>query len=156
VRRFAALVLAVVASAGAAGCSSDDGTADGTATVDPLGLGAEAVGTCLKFDEAVGAEVTELPVIDCELPHSHEIYAIEKHPADVYPGFEQLESFAQLECLAAFEPYVRNNPFDSTLFYSWLVPTLDGWNDEDDREVLCVLGDNDGAPLVGSKKGTGA
>ena len=42
----------------------------------------------------------------------------------VYPGFEALEADAQAQCLAAFEPYVGINPFDSDLFVSWLVPTL--------------------------------
>lgn len=140
-----ALALCVVG----VGCSGDD---DGGA--DPLGLGQDAAGTCLQFDEAVGAEVTELPEIDCAEPHSHEIYAVEEHPDSVYPGFDVLEEYAQQVCLAAFQPYVGIDAFDSSLFHSWLVPTIDGWNDEDDREILCILGSHDGTPLVGSMQGT--
>ena len=38
------------------------------------------------------------------------------------------------------------------LSYTWLVPTLGSWNDEDDREILCVLMNRDGSPLVGSMR----
>ncbi len=136
-------------------CSSDPDPNEPTAE-DPLGLGESGPGTCLKFDDEVGAEVTELPVVDCDVPHTHEIYAVEDHPADVYPGFSELEEHAQRVCLAAFEPYVGNNPFDSGLFHTWMVPTLDGWNDDEDREILCVLGDHDGAPLERSMRDSGA
>lgn len=136
-------------------CSSDPEPGEPVAE-DPLGLGETGPGTCLEFDDEIGAEVTELPVIECDVPHTHEIYAVDDHPADVYPGFDELENYAQTACLAAFEPFVGNNPFDSSLFHTWMVPTLGGWNDDDDREVLCVLGDHDGEPLEGSMRDTGA
>ncbi len=51
-----------------------------------------------------------------------------------------------------FEPYVGVGAFDSDLFYSWFVPTIDGWNDADDREILCVLGRHDAALMTGSMR----
>jgi len=33
------------------------------------------------------------------------------------------------------------------------VPSLDGWNDEDDRTVLCILGRKDGGQLQTTAKG---
>lgn len=136
----------------ATGCSGGDD--DGLREASPLGLGEEGEGTCLQFDDDADAIVRSLPVVDCEVPHSHEIYAVERHPADVYPGFSELEEFAQRVCLAAFEPYVGTNPFDSQLFHTWMVPTLEGWNDaqQSDREILCILGAQDNEPLVGSMR----
>ncbi len=131
-------------------CSDDDD--DGPQGEDPIGLGDAAVGMCLLFADDVGPDVDELPVVDCAVEHSHEIFAVKDHPDDVYPGFEALEQFAQTECLASFEPFVGVGAFDSELFYSWLVPTLDGWNDEDDREILCVLGRHDAALMTGSMR----
>jgi len=125
-------------------CSDDD---DGT---DPIDLGDSAVGMCLLFADDVGAKVDELPEVDCSVEHTHEIFAVIEHPADVYPGFDALEEFAQTACLGSFEPYVGIGAFDSELFYSWLVPTLDGWNDDEDREILCVLGRQDAALMTGS------
>ena len=127
-------------------CSDDDGGEDA------IGLGDGAVGTCLLFADDVGAEVDELPVVDCSVEHSHEIFAVLEHPDEVYPGFDVLEDFAQTECLGSFEPYVGVGAFDSELFYSWLVPSLDGWNDAEDREILCVLGRQDAALMTGSMR----
>jgi hypothetical protein len=130
-----------------AGCSDDDGS-------PVLDLGAEAVGRCLQVDESIGAEVTELPEVPCEEPHTHEIYAVVVSSESVYPGFEALEETAQARCLAEFEDFVGISAFDSELFYSWLVPTLTSWDREDDREIVCVVGAKDGAPLVGSVRGS--
>lgn len=125
------------------GCSDDDG--------DPvIDLDATAVGTCLDFGDSIEAEVTSLPVVPCGDPHTHEIYAIATTAAKTYPGFEALEAEAQASCLGAFEAYVGVSAFDSELFFSWLVPTLNSWDRDDDRQIVCVIGEGNGAPLVGS------
>lgn len=149
-RRAAALVLACAV---VVACSGDD---DRAATE----LGDEGVGICLDVADDVGAEIVDLPTIGCDEPHTHEIYAVVESTADPYPGFEALEDEAQVACLAAFEPYVGISPFDSTLFYSWMVPTLASWEDPElgergDREIICVLGDRGGEPLTGSMRDTG-
>jgi hypothetical protein len=138
----------VIAVAFVVSACRDDGGAD------PLGLGEGSVGTCMLFVEDVGAEVDKFPIVDCANEHSHEIFAVVEHPGDVYPGFEALEQSAETACLGAFEPYVGVSAFDSELFYSWFVPTLDGWNDADDREIICVLGRNDAALTTGSMRGS--
>lgn len=115
-----------------------------------IGLEATAVGTCLDFADAIGAEVTRLPVVACEDPHSHEIFALEYSNAEPYPGLEALEAEAQALCFRAFEPYVGISPFDSDLFFSWLVPTLTSWDKDKDRQIICVIGESNAAPLVGS------
>jgi hypothetical protein len=116
-----------------------------------LEVGDDGGSTCLSVDEDLPAEVEELPVVDCAEPHTHEIFAtVIYEERDVYPGVEELGNFAQVECLERFESFVGISTFDSELSYTWLVPSLAGWNDEDDREVLCVLADRSGAPLTGS------
>lgn len=127
-------------------CSNDEGEA----VVD---LTESAVGTCLDFGDQIDAEVTELPVVPCAEPHTHEIYAIEFSEAATYPGFEALEADAQAKCLGKFEDYVGVSAFDSDLFFSWLVPTLNSWDREDDRQIVCVVGEGNDAPLVGSVRG---
>lgn len=110
-----------------------------------------AVGACFTVDSIVDERVTTLPfVASCQVPHTHEIYAVVKSDADVYPGFDLLEEAAQRDCLLEFEDYVGISAFDSTLFYSWIVPSLSSWNSEDDREILCVAGDRLGARLCKS------
>jgi len=128
-------------------CSGGD---DGEPAVD---VGKDVVGTCLDFGDTIGEEVTKLPVVDCAEPHSHQIYAVEQVDAETYPGFEALEADAQALCLRGFEDFIGVSAFDSELFFSWLVPTLTSWDRDNDREVICVVGEGDGAPLVGSVEG---
>ena len=45
--------------------------------------------------------------------------------------------------------------FDSELFFSWLLPTLDSWDRRNDREIVCVVGEGNGAPLTGSVRNLG-
>ena len=119
-----------------------------------LDVGDDRVGTCLAFDVNTSASVTELPKVDsCTVEHTHEIYSVVDSTAEVYPGFEQLEAEAQASCFAGFQEYVGISPFDSELFYSWLVPTLDTWENDDDREIICVAGSANGGPLTESIKG---
>lgn len=147
--KFSLVRLPVVAVAGLlvlSSCSSDGG--------EPVvNLTASEVGTCLDFGDSIEAEVTELPVVPCGEPHTHEIYAIEFSDAATYPGLEALEADAQAKCLGVFEDYVGVSAFDSELFFSWLVPTLNSWDREDDRQIVCVIGEGNGAPLVGTVRG---
>ncbi|MGK0275563.1 MAG: hypothetical protein ACI9N0_001949 [Ilumatobacter sp.] len=137
----------------ASACSGSD---DEVVKPQPvLDVGDGGVGTCLAFDVTTSASVTELPKVDnCTVEHSHEIFAVVDSTAEVYPGFEQLEEEAQASCITGFQEYVGISPFDSELFYSWLVPTLDTWENDNDREIICVAGSADGRPLTESIKGT--
>jgi hypothetical protein len=148
-----ALAVGLVATASSA-CSGDD---DDTKPHDQKVLDI-AVNTgqpvCMQVTEDLPPEVKTLPVIDCAEPHSHEIYATVTSNESVYPGVDALGSFAQVKCLSAFQDFVGISAFDSELSYTWLVPSLESWNDDDDREVLCALARRDSSPMVGSMKGT--
>ena len=153
-RRAAGAAAAVLLLLVTAACNDDD---DANPDVDEQPVlevdTSTAEPVCMQVDEAFPPEVERLPIIDCTKPHSHEIYATVKSEADVFPGVEALGDTAQVECLEAFEPFVGASPFDSVLSYTWLVPTLGSWNDEDDREILCVLMHRDGSPMVGTMRG---
>jgi hypothetical protein len=136
-----------------AACSGGD---DGDSVVD---LTVEQVGTCVDFPPDTGPDITSLPAVLCDVEHSHEIFAVIDYQAadpesggDLYPGSDELERFSQAECLTLFEPYVGVGAFDSSLFYSWIVPTLTSWDKSDDRQVICVVGNQNGAPLFSSVK----
>ena len=138
---------------------------EGTKQVDVFNTDDVTVGTCVKVGEGLGPEVDTLPVIECSKEHSHEIFATpvyfqeDVQPGqEVYPGLAELEAFAQRTCLPAFEGYVGISSFDSVYFISWLVPTLDSFNDEKekDRRILCIAGRFDAGPITGSIKDAGA
>jgi hypothetical protein len=152
-RPVAALIATVVLFA--SGCSGSDGPPQ-PEPEDAARVGADSVGRCLRFDESLDAVVDQLPFIDCSEPHTHQIYAVKEYDEnDVYPGFGKLEDDARLVCLGEFEAFVGRSAFESTLFYSWLVPTLEGWNDNviKDRTTLCVLGSGDSTTLTESMRG---
>ena len=87
---------------------------------------------------------------DTEEP-THELYAgVPFDEGDEFPGLAALDAFAERVCVAEFEPYVGISVFDSTLTFSWLVPTLASWNNNEDRDVLCVVGPFDGSTLTES------
>jgi Septum formation len=146
------VVAALVAVVVAAGCSSSKaapGTPKKTPALDV------AASSCLKVTDELGDTVTDLPVVPCNVSHTHEVFAkVPDTATDVYPGQAALETFAQQECYAAFTPFVGVSPFDSQLYISWILPSLDGWNLHKDRDVLCVLGMQNGAPMTTSAKGT--
>ena len=142
------LALVVVA------CRGSDGE-QGIDKQPVIDVGQAGVGTCLRFGDDIDESVTDLPVTACDDPHTHEIFAVVRSSEDVYPGFEALEETALVECLGAFEEYVGVDPFESSLFWSWLVPSLTSWNDNEDRETLCVAGSLDAAPLTSSVKLSG-
>lgn len=145
------LTLGALAPLSVAACS-DDPDPDQAQGTPVLEVGDA---TCLQVDASVTGEVSKLPVVDCAAEHTHEVFAtVSDETDDVYPGMSALEAFAERECYARFEDYVGINPFDSTLSITWIVPSLDGWNDQDDRDVLCVLADREGTPLTGSAKGS--
>jgi hypothetical protein len=133
------------------GCSDDE---EGTPVLD---FQPSDDGRCLFVDPGLEAEVSRLPEVPCEDEHTHEIFdVIEWDGSDVFPGLEALDEFAQNRCLVSFEEFVGISLFDSQLAYSWLVPTLDGWNrDEPDRDVICVLGYFDGRTMTGTAEGSG-
>jgi hypothetical protein len=147
-----AILLALVP---VAACSGDGKDASGVQEEDAVGVGDKYVGICLDFGPDQGPDVTKLPVIDCELDHTHEIYFVDTLDENrVYPGFDVLEDEARLVCLTEFENYVGRQAFDSKFFYTWLVPSLESWNDKDlqDREILCLLGSRDNAKIKGKQR----
>lgn len=146
------LLLATTAGA----CRGSD-VEEGIDEQEIIDVGQAVVGSCLRFGDDVGETVSKLPVTACDEPHTHEVFAVVNSGEDVYPGFDALEEVALVECLGAFEEYVGVNPFESSLFASWLVPSLDSWNDEDkkDRETICVVGSGDAEPLTDSVKDSG-
>lgn len=139
-------------------CSNDD--KDGRKVIQ---LAKDGPGTCINAPATLGPEVKQLPTVDCSIAHTHEIFAVEKYveqvpgqpdkATDLFPGLEALDAFAERRCIEKFEPYVGVSPFDSSLTFSWLTPTLASWNGSSkDRSVICVLGNFDGSMLDRSMK----
>jgi hypothetical protein len=151
-------VLAATAMLGALqACSGDDDKSDAgnKEDVHELDTQPDGAGTCLDVPKDQGPDVDTLTVVECTVPHTHEIYAKLQYTTDnrdpdtspsttnvvdVFPGKQALDSFAEVRCFEKFEDFVGIGQFESRLHYSWIEPTLDSWNGKDsDQYVLCVL-----------------
>lgn len=113
------------------------------------------IGDC--FDENAslqqGGEVSSVPDIDCDEPHDFEVFHLADYAGSTFSP-ARIDDFAIESCYAAFSRYVGRSYESSSLDFTWLSPTPDGW-DEGDREIVCVAYRMDMGKLRGSVRGSG-
>lgn len=132
-------VLAVVALV-TTGCGLLDDDGDG-GTVGVLDIEA---GQCFTAPGEVQAELTELTGVPCDREHDQEAYAVvgytgpDGEEADAFPGGDALTRFADGACAQEFGEYVGTNYLDSALFFTYLLPSVRGWEDGD-TDVVCFV-----------------
>lgn len=117
------------------------------------------VGQCFNPPADVKTELSELTAIPCTDAHSQEAYAsLEYKPpsgedASTYPGEAALTTFAQGACADAFTDYVGISYLDSSLYFTYLLPSARSWEQGKDHSVLCFV-TTTGQPLTASVKGS--
>jgi hypothetical protein len=136
--RSACIGLGVLATLSA--CTDDDlRDADGTVvTAGTASVFELRAGDCLAPAPELTGEVAELPLVPCDEEHTQEVFGIVAHPDDSYPGAEAVAAWADGACLTELERTL-DLTLDDGVFVSYLLPTFDGWNTNDDRDVTCVL-----------------
>ena len=101
-------------------------------------------GQCFTSPGAVHAELSKITRTPCSRPHNQEAYALVAYTApdgstpSAYPGTDPLSQFAQGACAERFQSYVGVNYLDSTLFFTYLLPSPRSW-EADDRNVICFI-----------------
>jgi hypothetical protein len=140
----------VIASA----CSGDKLTRDDAGNVIERGNSSIfelKVGDCTK--EELKAEATNIDLVPCTEPHTHEAYFSVDYVGDAYPGSATLEVFAEQKCVGAFADYVGVELAQSNYFFTYLYPSVTTWQSKNDRQVVCfVVSRNE--MLMASVKGT--
>jgi len=111
------------------------------------------VGQCFNDPDATD-EVSDVPIVDCEVAHDNEVYYLFDMPDGDFPGVSAVQLAADDGCFAQFESYVGQTYADSALGYWALYPTDGSW-EQDDREIVCVLSDFNGGTMTGSMRGSG-
>ena len=120
------------------------------------------VGDCFNQLEnlAAGRSAVITSLIDCDLPHDHQIYHILTYPAphpSIYPGDTVMNSFAVQSCYREFAQWVGNDYETSELDIGVITPPQ--LNFEDDasryRSIHCWVERFDGEPLVGDAHQSG-
>lgn len=157
VSRAAVGTLAVLALTTGCGLFGSDDRSEEVGVLDV------AVGDCLLAPETVEIDIATLRRVDCAEPHEQEVYAVEPFVGadgatpEEYPGEAVLTTFAEGRCLEAFEQYVGVDYRDSSLFFTYLLPSPRGWQgagQEADRSVVCVV-TTTGEQLTASVRETG-
>ena len=152
---IAALAALTVAGTLLAGCGADQPERDeesGEITeASDSDVFALQVGDCLD-SAALGDVVETVPVIPCAEAHDSEVYAAKDLPAGDYPGEEEVSTLADDYCYSEFEGFVRLSYESSALAYLPMYPLQEGWEQLDDRELLCLVVDLDGG-VTGTLKG---
>jgi hypothetical protein len=156
VRRAAIFAVLVALALGA--CSDDKADRDDGDITDagPISVFELRPGDCLSpGDDAVG-EIENIEAVPCDEPHTQEVFALPEYPDDegggAYPGEAEIQQFADASCLEAFEQYTGIDYLNSDLYFTYLHPSVDSWND-DDRTVVCVVTAG-GDEMTGSVAGT--
>ena len=106
-------------------------------------------GDCLDPTPDVTGDIDQIPVVPCDQPHLQEVYATVEHPDDAYPGASEVAAFADGACVAQLDEQLGLS-LDDGVFFSYLLPSFDGWNTRDDREIICVLVFPDREAAIGS------
>ena len=148
----AGLVLTVVALATA--CS---GSPNAAVSVPAQQI---RVGQCVVPPKTPTAELSTVSVVPCSERHTQEAYALVTFvPAssaaslgDTYPGADVLKKFADGACAQRYPEYIGVTYADSSLFFTYLLPSARGWSAKD-RVVTCFV-TTTGVSLTKSVKGT--
>lgn len=144
------------------GCSWVSGVFGSNKTAEPstaVSVFKVQTGQCFNPPSGVKAELSELAAVACTQPHTQEAYAslVYRPPAggdaSVYPGDAALASFAKGSCAQAFTSYVGVSYLDSSLFFTYLLPSARSWEQGSDRTVLCFVLTT-GKPLTKTVKGS--
>jgi hypothetical protein len=162
-RRGAGTALAVLAVLLCAGCGWFGGKHSGTTSESVFSV---RPGQCFQAPTKVQAELSSLQHTPCAQPHTREAYAIVAYQAasaaggssasaagGAYPGSDALSTFAQGACAQHFTGYVGVDYLDSSLFFTYLLPSARSWQSDDDRSVICFV-TTAGGKLTGSVKGS--
>lgn len=138
-------VLATLAFGACSGGSKQGGPpilgVDKPQSVSVFRLGA---GTCLVGPQSgeeteIDASITALDAVPCSDPHRQEVFERATFDADEgYPGIEELDAFAQAACVDSFDDYTGEDYLDSTLFVTYLLPSLKSWTEANDHDVVCI------------------
>lgn len=162
-RRAARLALGCALLATLAGCSVfGGGSKDGAKSVSVFDV---QPGECFAAQSKVKAQLSDLTMVPCTKPHTQEAYAIVHYQPNrsgtttvaatggAYPGGTALATYAKGVCAQRFAGYVGVDYLDSSLYYTYLLPSARSWEQNDDRNVLCFV-TTTGGTLKTSVKGS--
>ena len=163
VRRAALLTCAAALAGTLTGCSWFGGGSNGSSSESVFKV---QPGQCFTTPSEVKAELSKLNQVPCTNKHTEEAYAVVAYQqrdgagqvasstaTSGYPGSDVLDTFAKGVCAQKFGRYVGIDYLDSSLYYTYLLPSARSWEQDDDRMVTCFV-TTTGGTLTKSVKGS--
>jgi len=99
------------------------------------------VGNCLMDQSTpLGADLTNIPLINCDLPHESEVFAEIVLDGTGFPGVDEITNTAIGSCMSEFGRFVGIDHASSSLDFSYYFPTPSSWA-VGDRSIFCVVFD---------------
>lgn len=109
------------------------------------------VGDC--YNKSPSAQVNDVEVVDCSIPHLFEVYNNYQIPRSTFPDKSTMESEQRTACYDdVFETYVGVPYERSRLGVTTLIPSEESWA-EGDRTITCALVAEDSSRSTGSLRG---
>lgn len=99
-------------------------------------------------------EISDVPMVECSVPHHNEVYFTYDLPDGSFPGLQAIEEAADSDCYERFEGFVGRDYASSELDYGYLYPTSDTWS-EGDREIVCLVYHVSNDKVTGSQRNAG-
>lgn len=104
-------------------------------------------GDCLSIPETSDGMVSDVTTVPCSAAHEYEVFAEITVTGTTFPGEQALENQGDTECGAKFTSWVA----DSNEFgYTFLPPSQESWEGNNDRIILCVAQPTAGGQTSGS------
>lgn len=98
------------------------------------------VGECFQYASDDTSDVT---IVDCNQPHDAEYFHIFDFSGDAFPSDDEFDDESDEICGLIFEYYVGKPVADSTVDYSWYVPTQETWTNGDHTIQCYAFAKND-------------
>ena len=115
----------------------------------------------IKLGDCLNGQTTGLiesmEGVPCSSPHDVEVYYAFNLPDGdgSYPGDTATGEAAGDGCYNAFAGFV-GHPYETSIYgFTTLSPSAESWDQLDDREVLCLIGNYDETKKTGSARNTG-
>ncbi len=156
-RMAGAAMIATVLAVGCSGCGLFGG--GGSDRGEDLSVFSVKPGQCFVAPQQVQAQLSTLEKVPCKTSHTQEAYAVvpfqepEGQKSSGFPGNEALTTFAKGACAAKFADYVGVDYRDSSLFFTYLLPSARSWEQDADDDVICFV-TTTGQKLKSSVKGS--
>jgi hypothetical protein len=96
------------------------------------------VGTCFDSGTIPIESNLDIAVVDCEAPHTHQVYSRLLLDDDGYPGREALIEMADAHCIATWDIHIDPAAWHDNAGHQPTFPSEDSWNDEAGPDILCT------------------